>query len=131
MEIKNLIRDIPDFPKQGVVFKDIMPLLQDAEGFKCAVDTLSEHISKWNPEIILIVGNADYDVDWFVEKKIFRCVKAVKEGRVYKLGHYLSWSPRLILALIEMAKYIHPDKCEELDIESVKNELAKITSIQY
>ena len=35
-----LIRDIPDFPKPGIVFKDITPLLADADGFAAAVDAL-------------------------------------------------------------------------------------------
>jgi adenine phosphoribosyltransferase len=40
-QIKDLVRDIPDFPKPGVVFKDITPLLADAEGFACCVDALA------------------------------------------------------------------------------------------
>jgi adenine phosphoribosyltransferase len=40
--ISSLIRDIPDFPKPGVVFKDITPLLSDARGFTAAVDALTE-----------------------------------------------------------------------------------------
>lgn len=38
--IDELIRDVPDWPKPGVVFKDITPLLADAEGFEAAVDEL-------------------------------------------------------------------------------------------
>ena len=37
------IRDIPDFPKPGVVFKDITPLLADAAAFRFAVDALADH----------------------------------------------------------------------------------------
>jgi adenine phosphoribosyltransferase len=40
--IKDLIRDIPDFPKPGIVFKDITPLLGDAEGFALAIDAMSD-----------------------------------------------------------------------------------------
>jgi adenine phosphoribosyltransferase len=36
--LKERIRDIPDFPKPGVVFKDITPLLADVEAFRTAVD---------------------------------------------------------------------------------------------
>ena len=39
--VKSLIRDIPDYPKQGVVFKDITPLLADAAGFAAVVDALA------------------------------------------------------------------------------------------
>jgi adenine phosphoribosyltransferase len=38
---QDLIRDIPDFPKPGVVFKDITPLLADADGFNAAIDVLA------------------------------------------------------------------------------------------
>lgn len=36
------LRDIPDFPEPGVVFKDITPLLGDADGFRRSVDELAE-----------------------------------------------------------------------------------------
>jgi adenine phosphoribosyltransferase len=39
--VKSLIRDIPDYPQQGVVFKDITPLLADAAGFAAVVDALA------------------------------------------------------------------------------------------
>jgi adenine phosphoribosyltransferase len=40
--LKDLIRDIPDFPKPGVVFKDITPLLADPEGFSLVIETLAQ-----------------------------------------------------------------------------------------
>ena len=41
LDIKVLIRDIPDFPKPGIIFKDITPLLQNPEGLKVALDALA------------------------------------------------------------------------------------------
>lgn len=41
-DFESLIKDIPDYPKPGVVFKDITPLLADAEGFEAAVGALAE-----------------------------------------------------------------------------------------
>ena len=38
MLLNDLIRDVPDFPKQGILFKDITPLLQSPEGLKHTVD---------------------------------------------------------------------------------------------
>ena len=38
--IASLIRDIPDFPKPGVLFKDITPLLSSAAGYRAAIDEL-------------------------------------------------------------------------------------------
>ena len=36
-----LIRDVPDFPRPGIVFKDITPVLADAEGFNAAVEAMA------------------------------------------------------------------------------------------
>lgn len=40
-DLKNIIRDIPDFPKKGIIFKDITTLLADAASFQRMVDLLS------------------------------------------------------------------------------------------
>jgi adenine phosphoribosyltransferase len=42
IDLKALIRDIPDFPKPGILFRDITTLLSNAEGLKYTLDTLSE-----------------------------------------------------------------------------------------
>jgi len=44
MDLRALIRDIPDFPKPGIVFLDITPLLGDAEGFRQAIDAMAERV---------------------------------------------------------------------------------------
>jgi adenine phosphoribosyltransferase len=43
MDLKAYIRDVPDFPKAGVLFKDIMPLLADPAAFTFAVNALCSH----------------------------------------------------------------------------------------
>src|SRR5882672_761337 len=43
IDLKKFIRDIPDFPKAGIVFKDITPLLGDARAFAATVDDLAQH----------------------------------------------------------------------------------------
>ena len=40
-DLKNIIRDIPDFPKKGIIFKDITTLLADAQSFQKMIDLLS------------------------------------------------------------------------------------------
>lgn len=45
MELSAYIRDIADWPKEGIVFKDITPLLSNAEGFRKAIDTLADEYS--------------------------------------------------------------------------------------
>lgn len=44
--IRPLLRDIPDFPRKGIVFKDITPLLQNPKAFSAAVDAVVGHFSK-------------------------------------------------------------------------------------
>jgi adenine phosphoribosyltransferase len=41
--LRSLIRDVPDFPKKGIIFKDITPLLASREGLGAAVDMIANH----------------------------------------------------------------------------------------
>ena len=52
-DLQSKIRDIPDFPKPGIVFKDIMPLLADPESFHATVEALAEFAEPRRPDIIL------------------------------------------------------------------------------
>jgi adenine phosphoribosyltransferase len=45
-QLKAAIRDVPDFPKPGIVFKDITPLLQNPELFKMTVDRMAGPFQK-------------------------------------------------------------------------------------
>jgi adenine phosphoribosyltransferase len=40
--LRNAVRDVPDFPKKGIVFKDITPILSDPELFRASIDLFSE-----------------------------------------------------------------------------------------
>jgi len=52
--LKTRIRHVPDFPKPGILFYDVTTLLRDPEGYKLAVDTMSEPYG--NQGISLVVG---------------------------------------------------------------------------
>src|SRR6266545_1432679 len=52
--LKEHIRDIPDFPEPGVVFKDITPLLADVDAFRFTVDAIADHFS--GPPIDRVFG---------------------------------------------------------------------------
>src|SRR4051812_5972707 len=43
--LRPLIRDIPDFPKPGVVFKDLTPLFADVDAFRATIDAISSHFA--------------------------------------------------------------------------------------
>ncbi|NJM45654.1 MAG: adenine phosphoribosyltransferase [Alkalinema sp. RU_4_3] len=53
MDIQALIRDIPDFPKAGILFRDITTLLKDAKGFKHTIDALCEKCADFKPDYIV------------------------------------------------------------------------------
>src|ERR1043166_7194271 len=42
-DLKKLIREVPDFPKAGILFYDITTLLKDASGFRGVIDGLKDH----------------------------------------------------------------------------------------
>ncbi len=46
VDLRSLIRDVPDFPRQGILFKDITPLLQDSEALREALERLSTPFRK-------------------------------------------------------------------------------------
>ncbi len=47
-QIKQAVRDVPDFPEKGILFKDITPVLGDKILFKSTIDLLAERIQKYN-----------------------------------------------------------------------------------
>ena len=53
VDLKAKIRDVPDFPKPGVVFKDIMPLLSDREALRETVERIAEWAAPREPDVVL------------------------------------------------------------------------------
>jgi adenine phosphoribosyltransferase len=52
-ELKALVRDVPDFPTEGIVFKDLMPLIGNAQAFHATIEQLAEWARPRTPDIIL------------------------------------------------------------------------------
>ncbi len=50
-KLEDYVRSIPDFPKEGIIFRDVTSVLQDAEGLRLAIDTMQG-----------LVADLDYDV---------------------------------------------------------------------
>lgn len=53
MDLKSLIRNIPDFPKPGIVFRDITTLLRHPEGLRYAVDKVTEQCQPLAPDYVV------------------------------------------------------------------------------
>jgi adenine phosphoribosyltransferase len=55
MDFKSYIRDIPDWPKPGVIFRDITPLVRDPAAFKASIDALAAHYRAANIDLVISV----------------------------------------------------------------------------
>ncbi len=58
VDLSSRIRDIPDFPKKGIIFKDIMPLLSDPAAFASAVDQLAARVAK--PDAVVAIESRGF-----------------------------------------------------------------------
>lgn len=51
-DLRSLIRDIPDFPKPGILFRDVTPLLGNGPAFRSCIQQLCERIAPHRPQMI-------------------------------------------------------------------------------
>lgn len=56
MDLKSLIRDIPDFPKPGILFRDITTLLRDPDGLRYAIDSFTQKCKDAVSSVDYVVG---------------------------------------------------------------------------
>jgi len=52
LDLKRFIRDIPDFPKPGILFRDITPLLRHPEAFREAIRRMAEHYRRERIDVV-------------------------------------------------------------------------------
>lgn len=53
LDLKQYIRDVPDFPKPGILFRDITPLLGDPAAFRVAIRRLADHFATAGVELVV------------------------------------------------------------------------------
>ena len=54
MNLKNYIKDIPDFPEKGILFRDITPLLQSPEALQYTCDVLADYAKDKGADVIVV-----------------------------------------------------------------------------
>jgi adenine phosphoribosyltransferase len=59
-DLREYIRDVPDFPKPGIVFKDITPLIADPVAFNLAVDLIAERLRASETDEILAIESRGF-----------------------------------------------------------------------
>ncbi|MDW3096274.1 MAG: adenine phosphoribosyltransferase [Gammaproteobacteria bacterium] len=60
MDLKSLIRDIPDFPKPGIMFRDITTLLQDHQGLSYVIDHFANNFSEHQVDYIIAIESRGF-----------------------------------------------------------------------
>lgn len=60
MDLASMIRDVPDFPKEGIIFKDITTLIKDPEAFRTVIDTLADHYAEQAIDVVVAVEARGY-----------------------------------------------------------------------
>jgi len=58
MDLTRFIRDVPDFPKQGILFKDITPLIHDPSAFRESIRRLAESVAK--PDVVVAIESRGF-----------------------------------------------------------------------
>ncbi len=53
VDLKALIRDVPDFPQPGVLYRDITPLLHNTDAYAYIIDELTSRIDTFTPDVIV------------------------------------------------------------------------------
>ena len=59
-ELKKCIRDVPNFPQEGIIFKDISTLLKDKKAFKKSIELLAKKFKKENIEYVVGVESRGF-----------------------------------------------------------------------
>jgi adenine phosphoribosyltransferase len=74
LNLKPYIRAVPDFPKPGILFRDITPLLSEPQAFQTAIDGFAEAFAETKPTVILAAESRGF---------IFAAPLAVKLGAAF------------------------------------------------
>ena len=60
MQLKSYIRDVPDFPQPGILFRDITPLLQDPGAFRYTIGQLVDRYKSNDLDVIVAVESRGF-----------------------------------------------------------------------
>lgn len=58
--LRSLVRDVPEFPKPGILFRDVTPLLTNGEGLRLAIDALEEAVRPFRPDVLVPIESRGF-----------------------------------------------------------------------
>lgn len=93
MDLKTLIKDIPDFPQPGIIFRDITTLLQDPSGLQHTVEQLSTKSAELNPDYIVGIESRGFIFGMPVAHQLKRgFVPVRKSGKLPRAVHGVEYT---------------------------------------
>ena len=106
MDIKKFIKDIPDFPKEGILYRDIQPLLADPQAFEDAIHDMVDLIDIDSVEYFVGIESRGFifatAMAWICNKGFKMIRKAGKLPDVEKVLHRVEYDLEYGSAAIEM-----------------------------
>ena len=106
LDLKKIIRDIPDFPKSGILFKDITPILKQAETFRYVVDAMAQELQDKRVDYIVGIESRGFIFSPTLAYKLNAgFVPVRKKGKLPHLTHQVGYTLEYGEAVLE----IHQD----------------------
>lgn len=62
IDLRGLVRDVPDFPKPGILFRDLTPLMRDPQGWQEVIRQLSRLCERFQPDLIVGIESRGFIV---------------------------------------------------------------------
>ena len=88
-QLKPFVLDVPDFPKPGIIFKDITPLLAEPSAWRQTIETMSAELSQYKPDLLLAIESRGFifgaalalemDIGVHIARKPGKLPRATKE----------------------------------------------------
>lgn len=103
--LKEIIRDVPDFPKEGIIFKDITTLLNNAEAFRETVDLFVAEVEKVKPDYIVGIESRGFIFSPVLAYKLGAgFVPVRKKGKLPHLTEQVAYELEYGEAVLEIHK---------------------------
>ena len=78
-----------------------------------------ESILGWNPDVVFVWGNANYQAEEILNSTQWRSIKAVRDKKVFKTPEWSTWSPCLAVVALWMAVKTYPELYRDIDFHAV------------
>ena len=121
-KIEDYVRSIPDFPEEGIIFRDVTSILQDADGFALAVDSMQKLLEDTDIDVIVGTESRGFIFGAPIAYNLHKPLVLVrKKGKLPCETIEQSYELEYGSAVVEMHRdSIQPGQKEELGGEVVK-----------